>query len=909
MSLANAMKQPLSPRGAERQVTLLRLVDRAETSTRLREILQGLLGLSATALELRVSETLGEFEKQLVRLADKATIHQQNHYFDSVHELKRGRADVVPRFMASLENALVRLGCDSAATLVACDADAPKVQLALTDGTHLDESLVLSDIATKVELRVREPLYALGHRYGALAGTPRLGAETMPLGPRSVAEAMRYAASGLDLPLEHRLVLYRCFERVVMNGIGSFYVALNNFLVEQGILRHLHQLPTSPERTSARDTPPELRSVAPTPMQSRLVATGEASTAGPRLVAVPARAETGKADAFGALRQLLSECRRAEAYIVAAEDLQAVLAALQSRQAAARADSNTLNVRAGEPLKHEILAILHERSGDGRAPRIAEEDCDTIDLVAMLFEFLARRARPNGLAHWVLAKLQIPVLRAALRDKGFFADAAHPARRLLNDLVEIGRFWIDEIETEKDLALVEKLQRIVDRIAFEYQGEGLVFIAALDELSHHVDALAQRATVTERRLVEAAAGREKLERSRLLAAAAIAERVACGKPNEFLRTLLERGWTDVLTLTLLREGGESTAYAQRLDVVDRLVSMHVQDNAETSLQLRADVEVGLAQVGLHEEDVRAITRRLFAHPDEQEENPISQTELAIKLKLKPRVGGEKSLPAPVVSELPLQPSEQAEFDRLHTLPHGTWFEFDINGQGDTLRRKLSWYSTQTGRCLFVNQRGVPHEELTMRDLAREIAAGRARKTDAQQQPLVGRAWQAICDTLENFSGRKTGERIEFTAPAARPSSNQAARAASSDEQAQAQRTLLLVDDEVNIQRALMRVLRNEGYRVLCATSAEEGMALLEQNDLQVIISDQRMPGVSGTEFLKNVKATHPDTVRILLSGFSDAAAVTDAINRGAIYKFLTKPWDDEDIREQIRDAFRACEVH
>ena len=69
-----------------------------------------------------------------------------------------------------------------------------------------------------------------------------------------------------------------------------------------------------------------------------------------------------------------------------------------------------------------------------------------------------------------------------------------------------------------------------------------------------------------------------------------------------------------------------------------------------------------------------------------------------------------------------------------------------------------------------------------------------------------------------------------------------------------------------------------------------------------------MPDVTGTEFLSNVKAMYPDTVRILLSGYSDAATVTDAINRGSIYKFLTKPWDDEDLREQIREAFVAAEV-
>lgn len=122
--------------------------------------------------------------------------------------------------------------------------------------------------------------------------------------------------------------------------------------------------------------------------------------------------------------------------------------------------------------------------------------------------------------------------------------------------------------------------------------------------------------------------------------------------------------------------------------------------------------------------------------------------------------------------------------------------------------------------------------------------------------------------------------------------------------ARPERGLLLVDDEENVLRALVRVLRRDGYIIHTATNATEGFELLAKNRVQVIVSDQRMPGISGTQFLSRVKEMYPDTMRIVLSGYTDLATLTDAINRGAIYKFLTKPWDDEDLREQVRDAFR-----
>jgi ActR/RegA family two-component response regulator len=121
-----------------------------------------------------------------------------------------------------------------------------------------------------------------------------------------------------------------------------------------------------------------------------------------------------------------------------------------------------------------------------------------------------------------------------------------------------------------------------------------------------------------------------------------------------------------------------------------------------------------------------------------------------------------------------------------------------------------------------------------------------------------------------------------------------------------QPTLLLVDDEENILSALIRMLRRDGYRILTATGADDALDVLGRNDVQVVISDQRMPGTSGTELLSKVKEMYPDTVRMVLSGYTDLAAVTAAINEGAIYKFLTKPWNDEELRLQIRDAFRIA---
>jgi FixJ family two-component response regulator len=123
-----------------------------------------------------------------------------------------------------------------------------------------------------------------------------------------------------------------------------------------------------------------------------------------------------------------------------------------------------------------------------------------------------------------------------------------------------------------------------------------------------------------------------------------------------------------------------------------------------------------------------------------------------------------------------------------------------------------------------------------------------------------------------------------------------------------ERVLLLVDDETNILASLQRLFRPAGYRVLTASSGMAGLELLADTPADVIISDQRMPGMLGVDFLRQAKVLYPDSIRIMLSGYTELQSVTAAVNEGAIYKFLTKPWDDELLRGHVEEAFRIKEI-
>ena len=112
-------------------------------------------------------------------------------------------------------------------------------------------------------------------------------------------------------------------------------------------------------------------------------------------------------------------------------------------------------------------------------------------------------------------------------------------------------------------------------------------------------------------------------------------------------------------------------------------------------------------------------------------------------------------------------------------------------------------------------------------------------------------------------------------------------------------TILIVDDEPNVLKSLKRLLVDTDYNILMAQSGEEGLEKLKERKIDVVISDYRMPGMNGVEFLSKVKEQSPDTMRLILSGYADAVAIVEAINEGQVYRFITKPWNDQELLTTI----------
>ncbi len=822
-----------------------RLLAQAGLPRRALALSEGVLKLTSDELRRWMAATLDEFELALFRLAEGARNYDlQRQYSGVLDEARRARPLVTPLFMAELEAS------------VACLRLPPKVEaavavksqtLSLVNDVDIEEDIVLKEAGTRAEMRCGMPLFLLGQRFGVLASRPAFDAEHLPIGPKALCRILRMVVHPLKLESEHRVLLFRQFEKHMGVFASSFYDSINTFLVAEGVLPHMTFVPvrlkrgpvngqsTAP-RPAAAERPPVppqappaaapvstrphpaahppaddgradewgdesafASSAALIPSPSRGGERARPPAANPPAMRFPdktelaqARSQTatdvnaviaadidsplGDEEFFNSLRRLMDGKRSLLGKLGSKRPPPGARAAVEAQPAAVQGALSRLQttsqptvrvgdrsvVRSVSHLKQDLMTELRQVSEGGAAAALREEDNDAIDLVGMLFDQVMKDVRPNSAAASLLAKLQVPLLRVALEDRKFFSQSEHPARQMLNAVAEATFHLSADDEVDRDLA--NRMGMVVERVGREFDGDLGLLERLAGDIGQQVQAQTRKAEIAERRHVEAARGKEKLETARLHAAEAIDARLAGKRVPKFLRSLLDQSWADVLALSALREGENSESYRHQLQIADRLIHSAVATRTTgaasippTDVQpLREEIEQALGQVGYHIDDARAVAARLLTSTaDEEDDDSASRTELALKLKQRTRFG-QSGPSGPGTAETvradQLDAAERKQFDALKRLPFGSWFEMTTPERKEPVRRRMAWFSPVTGNCLLVNHRGQRQGEFSLAFLAREIVAGRASVLAEDTSTLVDRAWKAIVGTLRSFGG-------------------------------------------------------------------------------------------------------------------------------------------------------------
>ncbi|CAD2248818.1 DUF1631 domain-containing protein [Xanthomonas arboricola] len=792
------------------QHTLSGPIADAPVSARGRRLLAALHAHCVQALSGPLRLTIVELERELLHQAE----HARNSQIQAeTYAQTRGLRDHIDRFpqafLQQLAQDLATLR-DRPSLMPIADVSAHPQMLTLVEDTDIDRDIVLSEIARRETSRRADALQLLAQRVAVIGAVAEFELEAVPLGPYALCRVLRQCGETLGLSLDGQLTLYRVFERQVIERLNDLYERANGTLAQEGILPGLiyHPYLVKPTQVQTRRVPPAAATApkdaaaasaralpprngrpatgwsgqsAPTPWQSALLdppampMTLAGATYGEQ--AAPALS-----DAVQALGGLMSSARQAQAAgtagaaanqssanhgaapaasaqttpekasprlaasavpEAAVSDALASLQGTLAAQAAAAAQPSGIDA-----VQSQLLALLRAQHGPDAA--LSPQDTDTFDLLGLLYAQMQREVREQTPAQALLAKLQVPVVRAALADTHFFVRDQHPVRELLNTVAESGAVWLGDDDV--DPQLLHKLGSAVDQIVNDYQGDEALFAAANDNIQAHLRALARKADLAERRHVDAARGKERLESAKQQAEARIEQLCEQSIPPRFVQALLRQAWSDVLTLTLLRQGEQSPEWDERQALTARIAEVTCRSKGQPAdIALGTETETALLQVGYHHDEAAAIARRLSTPGGEDE--MTSRTELATKLKARTRLGDQgDSAPRKDIAG-PRSPAEEACYTQLRSLPFGSWFEFVINQQGDLRRQRLSWYSPMTGNALFVNQRGQKVAEHSLDGLSRLMAGGQARLLVEEKSRLIDRAWHATVRTLRSLAGQ------------------------------------------------------------------------------------------------------------------------------------------------------------
>ncbi len=734
------------------------LASRSDLAPRARQLLGQQLDECGKLLEPLLHGALDDLEAELFRIAEQSSGGQAQHEaLEALREVKRSRPGFQAYLMALLEQRFTAIGEPEPAA-ARPGAGARDSDLTLVDPNEFDETMALGDLSSRTELHASNALFELCHRYAVLIAAVPLESDELPSGPHVLSTVLGEAARTLGMQGDHRKLFYRLCDRRLFATAEAFYGRLNDQLKDAGILPHLRSyLPRrAPSSAQDREEPESESGSRPTTPMAPVTDFSPPSGAAPTTPAPEMAQLHGLLDARRhALHQDLGgqgagSAPGAVSSVASLADLESALNTLQSQPLPAPAP------HAGERLRGDLMAQLRRASPSGAAPQLQPEHRDAMDLMSLLFDRLLDETRSEGTAQQLMSSLQVPLVRVALADSNFFTARNHPARRLLNNVLETANLWLDRSDGSFDTALNQRLQRSVQRVATEYKGDDLgVFEREADDLDAQLKQLARRAEIAERRQVEAAQGRDRLHAARAQARAAVDKRLALKPASPLVRALLEHAWVDALTLTLLRDGENSEGYRRRLAAVDQLLGPATDRDKN---QLSAEINHGLTQVGLQAGEADQIARHALELPGPaQGATPAaSQTELLIRLKArqKPEEAVAEAPASP--RKLSLTPSERKALDTLKGLPFGSWLEFTVNQQGQRVARKLAWFAPASGRCLLVNARGAAAPERTLDQVARMLARGQVRLMPPQDSGMLDRAWNALVAGLRKF-GRSTEE--------------------------------------------------------------------------------------------------------------------------------------------------------
>ena len=759
-------------------------------------------------LDVQIQTVMEKVDDSMFRHAEQAdNSSDQNLYFDAMRMVRLKRDQVSEQFRQNISE-LFNDFLHGRFREKASQNQAPaELELSLVENDSLEGDLAIEGMSKKARAVNADALYCIRRRLESLTARRELPDEVIPMDPGVLAEAFREPVNRLELPIKVNLIVLKLFEQHVLNELGDVYARINELLIGKGLLPDLQ--PPKPEQTGTYQRPSipepggqpagtedtaEVHDVFSRLQQAvQSPATGSGPWPAPGVTGGlqgsgpwPA-AQVGAGGPAGTGGGTGSYAVPPQGGVVAATpDVISALSALQHQPVSGEQ-------LGAENLKDNILTTVSEVRGVA-IQGIDPVEQSTIDIVSMLFDFIFDDDAVPDTIKVLIGRLQIPAIKVAVLDKGFFARKNNPARKLLNTLSKAGEGWVDD-GSEAQNALLEQMEKTINLILDQFEDNVDIFEQALVEFEEFLQEQQEQSERHEDQAAKVDQGRENLAIAKAVAKQSIEQLLDNNELPEEVAQFLRTTWKDLLIILYVRNGSESEVWKKVLNIAVTLVwslqpktsNQERQELSNTLPALLKSIGEGMRRMSVSEESQQQLLdvlarehTRLSRAPEEQlpeaEQEASEVSEAASETQSEPESEtvvspDEKDSEQPAEQEAQdgvsfLQrkvaeinqmiesgsfrvtdeivmgddadaPPTADEFvDQAREMPDGTWLEY-IDEDNQTKRMKLSWRSMISGKLFFVNRQGMKVQEMTVYGLAARLRGKQVKVLDSA--PVLDRA--------------------------------------------------------------------------------------------------------------------------------------------------------------------------
>lgn len=747
--------------------------------------------------------------KQVVELAENARSNkEQVALYETQHLLVAVQQAAEHEFCQHLGNGFVKFKNKTLNTLTGEERFNGDI-LSLVEHSDLEETIAITSITHRADNFFAEQLWALQQRLALLNDGEKIQERSNPASPVQFCEALRKVLSNIEIDVKTKIIGYKLFDQDVVGLLDSLYDELNDYLIRQNLLPNLRFVPNSDtqaaqaeKETRVEDDPFEKNDSASQQMSEQSAQDAEQyqRRANDRLLsgALNPNDIQYQNSLLNAIRLLQAHVTQQLPALHAAHYLQAVpanddnsaqtasppgtaMGAVAAGQSANPLQLqvftqpqlinviDTLQIRALN-LTQQALAehqsgpvvlvpqsvvdvsrqMMHEIASENADGAVQPGDMQTIDLVGMLFEYMLSDDHLPDSVKALLSYLHTPFLKIAFIDKGFFEQAEHPARILLNSLAEAGVRWVSNDGSDQYDIFI-KIKTTVFRLLEEFKNDVRIFAELLIEFNAYTHNVARRQELMERRALEKAQGEERLREAKVQVNKEVRSRTDNREMPSAILLLLLQPWSDYLSFVILRYGEKSDVWMRGLKTIDDLLwsiePKILADDKAKQIEMHANllgaIERGFETIGYEQAKGRKLIDAVISL---QRMALLSRKAEAAPAPMRTKL---ESMAAEKAGQTgadlhPATPEEAKIIDSLKMVEFGTWFEFE-GGK----RLKVAWFNKKTQHYMLVDQQGRKVSLAASLQLARDIMAGRARIIAGSTKPFFERALENIYHTLNS----------------------------------------------------------------------------------------------------------------------------------------------------------------